>query len=93
MFYLATLGSAEVCGLADQVGSFEVGKEFDALLIGTRDNLGIMTMVEDGDDLGTVFEKFIMTGDDRNILDVYVRGRLVKGRPTGHHELGAAISK
>ncbi|KAK3997032.1 hypothetical protein QBC44DRAFT_316063 [Cladorrhinum sp. PSN332] len=78
VFYLATLGGAEVCGLSEKIGSFEVGKEFDALVIGTVDNPGVMTMVQDDDDLGTVFEKFIMTGDDRNILQVFVRGRLVK---------------
>lgn len=81
LFYLATLGGAQVCGLEDKVGSFEVGKEFDALLINTADGAGggsIMTMVEEEDSLNTVFEKFMMTGDDRNIEQVYVRGRLVK---------------
>ncbi|KAK4187566.1 hypothetical protein QBC35DRAFT_532389 [Podospora australis] len=81
VFHLATLGGAEVCGLQDKIGNFAVGKEFDGLVIGTLgDNQGIMTPVEDGEDtLATIFEKFIMTGDDRNILEVYVRGRQVKG--------------
>ncbi len=79
VFHLATLGGAEVCGLHDKVGNFEVGKEFDAIVVGTRGpEQGIMTMVEDDDALKTVFEKFIMTGDDRNILEVYVQGRSVK---------------
>ncbi|KAK4159684.1 hypothetical protein QBC43DRAFT_326635 [Cladorrhinum sp. PSN259] len=82
VFYLATLGGAEVCGLADKIGSFDVGKEFDALVIGTVDDggkeLGVMTPVLPDDDLRTVFEKFIMTGDDRNIVRVFIRGRLVK---------------
>ncbi|KAK0704645.1 hypothetical protein B0H67DRAFT_603741 [Lasiosphaeris hirsuta] len=79
-FYLATLGGAEVCCLADKIGNFVTGKAFDALVIGTQGaDSGIMTMVEDDDDLLTVFEKFIMTGDDRNITRVYVQGRLVKG--------------
>lgn len=81
VFCLATIGGAEVCGVADRIGNFEVGKEFDALVIGTRGSAqGIMTMVEEGDNLRTVFEKFIMTGDDRNILEVYVKGKLVKTR-------------
>ncbi|KAK4156351.1 hypothetical protein C8A00DRAFT_30743 [Chaetomidium leptoderma] len=80
VFYLATLGGAQVCGLGDKVGSFEVGKAFDALVVGTRGaEQGIMTMVEEDDSLRTVFDKFIMTGDDRNIVQVYVQGRLVKG--------------
>ncbi|KAL2158737.1 hypothetical protein VTH06DRAFT_3928 [Thermothelomyces fergusii] len=79
-FYLATLGGAQVCGLADRIGNFEVGKEFDAIVVGTRGSeRGIMTMVEENDTLKTVFEKFIMTGDDRNLIRVYVQGRLVKG--------------
>ncbi|KAL2260272.1 hypothetical protein VTK26DRAFT_5758 [Humicola hyalothermophila] len=80
VFFLATLGGARVCSLGDKVGNFEVGKEFDAVVVGTSgDEQGIMTMVEEGEDLRTVFEKFVMTGDDRNMVEVYVRGRLVKG--------------
>ncbi|KAK4142818.1 uncharacterized protein C8A04DRAFT_29586 [Dichotomopilus funicola] len=80
VFYLATLGGAQVCSLADKVGNFEVGKEFDAVLVGTQGTeRGIMTLVEEEDSLKTVFEKFIMTGDDRNITQVFVRGRVVKG--------------
>ncbi|KAK4180712.1 hypothetical protein QBC36DRAFT_15220 [Triangularia setosa] len=81
VFYLATLGGATVCCLEDKIGSFEVGKDFDGLVIGTEGaNQGIMTMVEANDTLETVFEKFIMTGDDRNIVEVYVQGQRVKGQ-------------
>ncbi|KAK4222216.1 hypothetical protein QBC38DRAFT_88763 [Podospora fimiseda] len=86
VFYLATLGGAEVCGLGEKIGNFEMGKEFDALVIGTVNNPGIMTPVQDDDDLRTAFDKWVMTGDDRNIKKVFVRGRLVKSEGT----LGAA---
>ncbi|PQE27442.1 guanine deaminase protein [Rutstroemia sp. NJR-2017a BVV2] len=76
-FYLATLGGAQVCCLDKQIGNFEVGKQFDALLIDTHKN-GAMTVVEDKDTLEVLFEKFLMSGDDRNIVDVYVRGRQIK---------------
>lgn len=80
VFYLATLGGAEVCCLEKEIGNFEVGKSFDAIVVGTAgEDQGVMTMVQEGDGLSTVFEKFVMTGDDRNITQVYVRGRLVKG--------------
>ncbi|KAK0670877.1 hypothetical protein QBC41DRAFT_354610 [Cercophora samala] len=80
VFYLATLGGATVCCLEDKIGSFEVGKDFDGLIIGTKGaEQGIMAMVEENDTLETVFEKFIMTGDDRNIAEVYVQGQRVKG--------------
>ncbi|XP_070545812.1 guanine deaminase-like isoform X2 [Ptychodera flava] len=35
-FRLATLGGSQVLGLEDKIGNFEVGKEFDALLIDTK---------------------------------------------------------
>ncbi|KAI0400913.1 guanine deaminase [Xylaria palmicola] len=79
VFYLATLGGARVCCLDKKIGNFTGGKEFDALLIdSTSSKPGIMTMIEEQDTIQTVFDKFIMTGDDRNISKVFVRGRLVK---------------
>lgn len=77
LFYLATLGGATVCSVGDKVGNFAVGMEFDACVISTDVDDQIMTMVEE-DSLRTVFNKFVMTGDDRNIEAVYVRGRQVK---------------
>ena len=38
-----------------------------------------MTPREEGDSVRRTFEKYIMTGDDRNIAHVYVRGRRVAG--------------
>ncbi|KAI1458488.1 guanine deaminase [Annulohypoxylon moriforme] len=76
LFYLATLGGAEVCGLDNKVGNFELGKEFDGLVIDANTS-GIMTMLEDEDSTKTIFDKFVMTGDDRNITEVYVCGRQV----------------
>lgn len=35
LFYLATLGGARVCCLEDKIGSFHIGKSFDALLVQT----------------------------------------------------------
>ena len=32
-FFLATIGSASICGIDDRIGNFVVGKEFDALLV------------------------------------------------------------
>lgn len=84
-FHLATLGGARVCGLGARVGTLEAGKDFDALVVdadppsspGGGNN--IMTPIEDADDATRIFDKFLMTGDDRNIAQVYVRGRRVKG--------------
>lgn len=79
VFYLATLGGARVCCLDEKVGNFAVGKEFDALLIDANgEKPGVMTILEDQDTTKSIFDKFIMTGDDRNIKEVFVRGRQVK---------------
>ncbi|KAJ5924987.1 hypothetical protein N7454_007626 [Penicillium verhagenii] len=78
-FFLATLGGAQVCGLDEKIGNFAVGKEFDALEIHCdEDSLGVMTPVEEEDPISIIFEKWVMTGDDRNITKVYVCGRSVK---------------
>ncbi|KAJ5670941.1 hypothetical protein N7507_000068 [Penicillium longicatenatum] len=78
-FFLATLGGAQVCGLEDKIGNFAVGKEFDALEVHCdEENVGVMTPIEDDDPVSVIFEKWIMTGDDRNIAKVYVSGRSVK---------------
>jgi guanine deaminase len=77
IFFLATLGGAQVCCLEDKIGNFTVGKHFDALLINSA-RPGNMTMLEDWDSTRTIFDKFIMTGDDRNIELVFVDGQRVK---------------
>lgn len=77
VFYLATMGGAEVLGLDKKVGNFAVGKGFDAAWI-SSEPLSAMTMREEEDSLKTLFEKSLMTGDDRNIIQVFVQGRRVK---------------
>jgi guanine deaminase len=77
-FYLATLGGARVAGLEGKVGRFAVGMEFDACLVRVTGVEGVMTPVEEEDSVEGVFEKFLMTGDDRNIVRVWVKGREVK---------------
>jgi guanine deaminase len=80
VFYLATMGGARVMSLDKQIGNFEVSKEFDAVWVrATRGLESAMTPKEEDDSLRIVFEKFILTGDDRNIAHVYVRGRRVAG--------------
>ncbi|KAF2447055.1 Metallo-dependent hydrolase [Karstenula rhodostoma CBS 690.94] len=80
VFYLATLGGAQVMCLDDQIGNFQVGKQFDASWIATTTGLqSAMTPREEGDSVRTILEKFVMSGDDRNIAHVYVRGRRVAG--------------
>jgi guanine deaminase len=84
--YLATRGGAAVVGLQDKVGGFEVGMEWDAQMISLGD------VEEQGGDgsfeAGPVdvfgweswsdrVEKWVYSGDDRNTVAVWVKGRLV----------------
>ncbi|OAQ59235.1 amidohydrolase family domain-containing protein [Pochonia chlamydosporia 170] len=80
VFHMATLGGAQVVGFDAEVGNFEQGKEFDALVVDvTREAGGVNAPLEDDDSVRTILEKFVMTGDDRNIRSVFVKGRRVHG--------------
>ncbi|KAG5793071.1 hypothetical protein H9Q69_007880 [Fusarium xylarioides] len=80
VFYLATMGGAKVLCLEDKIGNFKVGKEFDAIWVVTTTGLqSAMTPREEEESLRGLFEKYVMTGDDRNVAQVFVRGRRVAG--------------
>ena len=72
---LATEAGAKALGIDDKVGNFKVGKQLDALLVdmdtGMADCFGYESIMD-------LVDKFVHLGDDRNILRVYVNGRLVK---------------
>lgn len=84
--FLATLGGAQALSLDQKVGNFVIGKEFDALLVdayvGRTDKFEMpkaMTANLTADDkFQQLIQKFVYTGDDRNILKVFVKGRQVK---------------
>ncbi|KAF4966191.1 hypothetical protein FSARC_6075 [Fusarium sarcochroum] len=87
VLYLATRGGAEVVGLEERIGGFEEGMEWDAQLIrlGGVDEDGVAE--EDGnvDVFGwesweEKVAKWLFNGDDRNVKQVWVRGRLVHAR-------------
>lgn len=58
-------------------GSLEVDKRFDALVLGPSENIDYF----DSDSVEDRFQKLLTLGDDRNVLKVYVQGKLVKGSP------------
>ncbi|KAF8816160.1 guanine deaminase [Phlegmacium glaucopus] len=85
LLYLATLGGAHVCGLNEMIGSFEVGKSFDALLVNMSaevDNPGFWPDDEAKKEkaLRGSLERFLFCGDDRNISKVFVQGKLIGGK-------------
>jgi len=70
LFYLATKGGGRFFG---KVGSFEEGYEFDALIIDDS-SLSIFKPLSIEERL----QKFIYTGDDRNIKERYVAGKKIE---------------
>jgi guanine deaminase len=98
VFYMATLGGASGVGLEDKIGNFEIGKEFDALVIdvdvedgpidafldeydvlyGNARKLSSTEKVAAEKRVLDMFERFMYCGDDRNVDQVYVKGRKVE---------------
>lgn len=91
LFYLATMGGAELCRLENQIGNFAVGKEFDALWIKGRSinmwdtadftlpGIGKSEAENRGRRWERTFETWLWSGDDRDIAGIWVRGRRVVG--------------
>ncbi|KAF6327359.1 guanine deaminase [Rhinolophus ferrumequinum] len=80
VFRLATLGGSQALGLDKEIGNFEVGKEFDALLINPKASDSPIDLFYGdlvGDISETIIQKFFYLGDDRNIEEVYVGGKQV----------------
>ncbi|KAF8882424.1 hypothetical protein BD779DRAFT_1612446 [Infundibulicybe gibba] len=80
LLHLATLGGAQVCCLEAETGSFAPGKSFDALVVDVRGGLSPGVWGADSDGLESMLERFLFCGDDRNIAEVYVRGKFIGGQ-------------
>ncbi|GLD75340.1 uncharacterized protein AKAME5_002667400 [Lates japonicus] len=67
---LATLGGSQALSLDDQIGNFEVSKDFDALRVNVAapgTPIDVFQYEEP--------QRFLDLGDDRNIVEVFVAGR------------------
>lgn len=66
--------------LENKIGSLEVGKEFDALIVDAFQNGGQIDQYEytvtttEEDYIEQLLQRFIYLGDDRNIIKIFVRG-------------------
>ena len=85
VLFLATMSGAKSVGLENRVGSFEVGKEFDAQLI-DLDHVDENGVCHEGTGQTDCFgwetwpdrvAEWVWTGDDRNVCAVWVCGRQV----------------
>lgn len=80
VLYLATLGGAEALKLDGKIGSFEVGKKFDAQQIDLETKGSPVDVFEwelpvsDTTKLENLVHKWLFNGDDRNTTQVWVNG-------------------
>ncbi|MDO6964313.1 guanine deaminase [Rhizobium alvei] len=77
-FYRMTLGNAEALGLADRIGTLEIGSDADLVVLDARSTPAMALKMEVVTTLAE--ELFLMQtmGDDRTITETYVAGRPAK---------------
>lgn len=63
--------------LEKEIGNFQVGKSFDALIVNLASSFSPVDIFP-GNDINELVQKFIMLGDDRNVVTVFVNGQVVK---------------
>lgn len=76
--YLATNAGAKALGLENKLGTFDVGKTFDALVLGTQPTVASFGPQATAESPEDILQKIICLGDDRNVKAVYVAGNKLK---------------
>lgn len=93
VLYLATVGGAKVLDIDDKVGCFRKGLKFDAQLISLdckdsnvdtfafqNPQWGVLPAEASHKRFADLIDKWLFTGDNRNIQKVFVNGRTVVDR-------------
>jgi guanine deaminase len=78
-WYSSTLGSAKALGLDHYIGSLEVGKEADFIVLDPAQNELLNYRLEGSYDLLDYLFSFISLGDDRLVAATYIYGNKVYG--------------
>ncbi len=81
-FYMATLGNARVLHLDREIGSIEVGKYADLVVLDARATPIMAARHALSSDLSDVLFALMIMGDDRAVIQTYVAGMAVK--PVNH---------
>ena len=76
--YYSTLGAAKTIGVDDYVGSFDIGKEADFLVINTDKPDILQQKVENDKSLEEMLFSVMILGNDTTIEQVYIMGSSVK---------------
>ncbi len=80
LFYLATLGGAEVLNVADKVGSIAVGKEADLVVLDTQATPALAYRSKQVSSLPEQLFLLAIMGDDRAVQATYIGGELAYSR-------------
>ena len=73
--YLATMAGADALGLGEQIGTFDVGKSFDAIVLSAAPPAIHSFDGGVAEDANDVLHKLLTMGDDRNVKAVFVGGK------------------
>ena len=76
-FYLATLGSAEALGMADRVGTLQVGHDADIIVLDPRATPLLELRSEVAESFEELLFALMICADDRAIEATYVAGETV----------------
>lgn len=79
-FYLATLGGAKALSLDHLIGSFDIGKEADFVVLDPQATALQAERTKESRNLEDLLFSLIILGDDRSIAQTYVDGRPVYKR-------------
>ena len=75
LWWLATVGSAEVLGIADRVGNLVPGREADLVVIDLASTQAIAQRASRAESFWEALFPTVMMGDDRAVRAVWVAGR------------------
>jgi guanine deaminase len=83
LLYLATRAGARALGLADRVGDFDPGKDFDAVWVRPAPKSTFAVNLEHAADATDALARTFALATPADVAGVWVRGRRVAAEPVG----------
>lgn len=87
---MATINGAKLLGLEDKVGSIEVGKEADIILVDVKENLDNITMIPNLNEIANL----VYNTSGKNVVTTMVKGKiLMENRKMKYLDVNRIIEK